>query len=273
MQRRIYIGIVVLLVVVIAYLANELMRQRSVVNDGKVWSSLYQQQAAEYRALCYQAYNIARERVDAAVKVHTDTPYAVITDIDETLLDNSRYDGLRALEDSDFRQSDWKSWTTKGIADTVPGAPAFFKYAASKGVAVFYITNRSLAERAGTLRNLLRYNLPDTANLVLQTDNNSSKEARRDIIMHGKHPYKVILLCGDNLPDFDKAYDNKPSLAQRKAATDKLMKLFGDRYIVIPNPEYNDWEGALYGFKYNTPDKEKDKIVVGMLNVDTAGRK
>src|ERR1700761_3200819 len=170
MLRRIYIGIVVILVLVIGYLANQLMHIRSVVNDGKVWSSLYQQQASEYRALCYQAYNIAKERVDEAVKVHTDTPYAVITDIDETLLDNSRYDGLRAAEDSDFRQSDWQSWTAKGLADTVPGAPAFFKYAASKGVAVFYITNRSSAERAGTLRNLLRYNLPDTGNLILQTD-------------------------------------------------------------------------------------------------------
>ncbi len=272
MQKRIYATVLVLLLVVIAWLANQLMHERSVVNDGKVWSSLYQQQAAEYRALCFQAYNIARERVDAAVKVHTDTPYAVITDIDETLLDNSHYDGLRALQDSDFRQSDWKGWTAKGMADTVPGAPAFFKYAAAKGVAVFYVTNRAAAERKGTLRNLLRYNLPDTGNLILQSDKNSSKEARRDVIMHGKHPYKVILLCGDNLPDFDKAYDNKPSLAQRKAATDRLEKLFGDRYIVIPNPEYNDWEGALYQYKYSLPEKEKDKVVEGLLNVDTTGR-
>lgn len=272
MQKRIYATVLVLLLVVIAYLANKLIHQRSVVNDGKVWSSLYQQQAAEYRALCFQAYNIAKERVDEAVKVHTDTPYAVITDIDETLLDNSHYDGLRALQDSDFSQHDWVGWTSKGVADTVPGAPAFFKYAASKGVAVFYITNRSAAERAGTLRNLVRYNLPDTANLILQTDKTSSKEARRDIIMHGKHPYKVILLCGDNLPDFDKAYDNKPSLTQRKAATDRLRKLFGDKYIIIPNPEYNDWEGALYQFKYGTPDKEKDKIVQKLLDVDTTGK-
>lgn len=272
MQKRIFATIVVALLLVIAFLASKLMAHRAIVNDGKVWASLYQQQAAEYRALCFQAYNIAKERVDEAVKVHTDTPYAVITDIDETLLDNSRYDGMRALQDSDFRQSDWKSWTNKGTADTVPGAPAFFKYAASKGVTVFYVTNRSQAERAGTLRNLARYNLPDTGNLILQTDKNSSKEARRDVIMHGKHPYKVILLCGDNLPDFDKAYDNKPSLAQRKAATDRLKKLFGDKYIIIPNPDYNDWEGAVYQYKYSLPDKEKDKMVEDLLNVDTAGK-
>ncbi len=134
------------------------------------------------------------------------------------------------------------------------------------------IVRRVLCERPCGDGNLLRYNLPDTGNLILQTDKNSSKEARRDVIMHGKHPYKVILLCGDNLPDFDKAYDNKPSLVQRKAVTDRLMKLFGDRYIVIPNPEYNDWEGALYQYKYSLPEKEKDKVVEGLLDVDTTGR-
>ena len=108
MQKRIYAAVLVLLILVIVFLANKLIHQRSLVNDGKVWASLYQQEAAEYRALCFQAYNVAKDRVDEAVKVHTDTPYAVITDIDETLLDNSRYDALRALEDSDFRNSDWK---------------------------------------------------------------------------------------------------------------------------------------------------------------------
>src|ERR1700742_3498280 len=124
-NRRVFAAIIVFFFLVIAFLANNIMRQRSLVNDVKVWPSLFQQQAAEYRALCFQAYNIARERVDEAVKVHTDTPYAVITDIDETLLDNSRYDGLRALQDSDFSTGDWKKWTAKGVADTVPGAPAF----------------------------------------------------------------------------------------------------------------------------------------------------
>src|SRR6202012_6287868 len=165
-----------------------------ITNAGKVWASLYQQRAAEYKALCFQAYNIAKERMDAAIKKHGKNPFAVVTDIDETLLDNSPYDAARAIKNLDYSNSTWKRWTAKSIADTVPGAPSFFKYAASKGVTVFYITNRSAAERAGTIRNLVRYNLPDTANLVLETDKNSSKEARRDVVMHGRHPYKVILL-------------------------------------------------------------------------------
>jgi 5'-nucleotidase (lipoprotein e(P4) family) len=51
---------------------------------------LYQQQAAEYRALCLQAYNIAKERVNQYKTVKTDKDsLAIITDLDETALDNS----------------------------------------------------------------------------------------------------------------------------------------------------------------------------------------
>src|ERR1700743_3577886 len=91
-------------------------------NDGKVWALLWQQQAAEYKALCFQAYNIARLRVDEAVKQTPVKPYAIVTDIDETLLDNSPYDAKRTINNQDFTSQTWKEWTTKGIADTVPGA-------------------------------------------------------------------------------------------------------------------------------------------------------
>ncbi|MEO8885635.1 MAG: 5'-nucleotidase, lipoprotein e(P4) family, partial [Mucilaginibacter sp.] len=172
----------------------------SITNSGKVWALLYQQQAAEYRALCFQAYNIAKLRLDEALKHPGKKPLAVITDIDETVLDNSPYDAARAINNLDFDITTWKQWTAKGIADTVPGAPSFFKYAAKKGVAVFYITNRDEDERAGTLKNLKLYNMPNTddAHLILKQET-SSKEARRQLVLK---KYNVVLLCGDNLPDF-----------------------------------------------------------------------
>jgi 5'-nucleotidase (lipoprotein e(P4) family) len=105
----------------------------SIANGGKVWSSLYQQRAAEYKALCFQAYNLARLRLDEALKHKGKKPLAVVTDIDETLLDNSPDDAVRAINNQEFDLKAWKQWTAKGIADTVPGAPSFFKYAASKG--------------------------------------------------------------------------------------------------------------------------------------------
>ena len=238
----------------------------SIANGGKVWGSLWQQRSAEYRALCFQAYNLAKLRLDEAIKQPGAKPFAVVTDIDETLLDNSPYDAMRAVNNLEFDSKTWKVWTAKAQADTVPGAPAFFKYAASKGVAVFYITNRDEDERAGTMKNLKLYNLPNTddAHLLLR-QTASSKEARRQDILK---THQIVLLCGDNLPDFDRLYDNHPTEQNRQAATDRLKKEFGDRYIVIPNLSYGDFEGAWFNFNYKLSRMQKDSIIKAKLKTD-----
>jgi 5'-nucleotidase (lipoprotein e(P4) family) len=238
----------------------------SITNDGKVWASLWQQRAAEYKALCFQAYNIAKLRVDEGIKKTGDKPWTIVTDIDETVLDNSPYDVHRALQNLDYSDATWKQWTDKAIADTVPGAPAFFKYAASKGITIFYVTNRNENERAATLKNLQLYNFPnaDDAHLLLKTGS-SSKEARRINVLK---THNILLLCGDNLPDFDLLYDNHPSEENRTATTQKLMKEFGDRYIVLPNASYGDFEGALFHFNYKLTQAQKDSVIKAKIKAD-----
>lgn len=238
----------------------------SIPNGGKTWASLYQQRAAEYKALCFQAYNIAKLRLDEALKHKGKKPLAVVTDIDETLLDNSPYDAARAISNLEFDLKGWKAWTAKGIADTVPGAPSFFKYAASKGVTVFYVTNRDEDERAGTTQNLKLYHLPyaDDAHILLRQGGISSKETRRQQILA---KYNIVLLCGDNLPDFDLLYDEKPPQDTRNAATEKLRKQFGNKYIVIPNPSYGDFENAFFENKKLTA-AQKDSVIRAIIKVD-----
>jgi 5'-nucleotidase (lipoprotein e(P4) family) len=238
----------------------------SITNDGKIWASLWQQRAAEYKALCFQAYNMAKLRVDEGIKNPGDKPLAIVTDIDETVLDNSSYDAHRALKNLDYSDATWKQWTDKAIADTVSGAPAFFKYAASKGIAIFYITNRNENERASTLKNLQLYSLPfaDDEHLLLKSTA-SSKEARRLKVLK-KH--NILLLCGDNLPDFDLLYDNHPTEDNRIATTQKLQKEFGSRYIVIPNPSYGDFEGALFQYNYKLNPAQKDSVIRAKIKAD-----
>jgi 5'-nucleotidase (lipoprotein e(P4) family) len=243
----------------IAINSSALAQKLSTANGGKVWSSLWQQRSAEYKALCFQAYNIARLRIADAVKHKGAKPLAVITDIDETLLDNSPEDARAAINNQEFDTKAWKKWTSQGIADTVPGAAAFFKYAAAKGVTVFYVTNRDEDERPGTLKNLQLYHLPnaDNAHLLLKTTS-SSKESRRQEILK---KYNVVLLCGDNLADFDVLYDNHPAEQNREAVTQKLMQQFGNKYIVLPNPSYGDWEGSLFKFNYKLTQAQKDSLI------------
>ncbi|MCC8424247.1 5'-nucleotidase, lipoprotein e(P4) family [Mucilaginibacter sp. UR6-11] len=246
--------------------AQDASKTLSIANGGKVWASLYQQRAAEYKALCFQAYNLAKLRLDAALKHKSKKPLAVITDIDETLLDNSPYDAIRAVNNLEFDLKAWKQWTAKGICDTVPGAPSFFKYAASKGVAVFYITNRDEDERPGTTKNLKLYNLPyaDDAHIILK-QTVSSKESRRQQVLA---KYNVVLLCGDNLPDFDALYDNKPTEESRRITTEKLKKQFGSKYIIIPNPAYGDFENALFKFNYKLTGAQKDSVIRSLIKLD-----
>ncbi|MBB6112193.1 5'-nucleotidase, lipoprotein e(P4) family [Mucilaginibacter lappiensis] len=238
----------------------------SITNDGKIWASLWQQRAAEYRALCFQAYNIAKQRVDEGVKKVSTKPLAIVTDIDETLLDNSPYDAAQGLKNQDYSDKTWKQWTDKAQADTVPGAPAFFKYAASKGITIYYITNRNENERGATLYNLQKYAMPNAndEHLFLKNGNSSKEERRQEVLK----THEILLLCGDNLPDFDMLYDNHPTEANRTAITQKLQKEFGSRYIVIPNPSYGDFEGALFQYNYKLSPAQKDSIIRAKVKAD-----
>ena len=214
---------------------------------GPLWGSLYQQSAAEYKALTLQAYNIAHERLDEYLQQSSDKPFAVITDIDETILDNSPNAVHDALNGRTYSDTSWMAWTKKGEADTVPGAPSFFKYAGSKGVTVFYISNRSVQELSQTIANLQKYNMPytDSAHLLLRTTT-SSKDARRAQVAAN---YNVVLYFGDNLGDYKGIFDRK-SVAGRDSLVHQYAANFGTRFIVLPNPVYGEWAGALYQYRY-----------------------
>jgi 5'-nucleotidase (lipoprotein e(P4) family) len=234
----------------------------SITIDGKLFAALYQQYASEYRALCYQAYNIARLRLDQQLQQSRTRPKAIITDVDETLLDNSANTVHQSLLGNDFNQASWYDWTSRSNADTVPGALNFLKYASSNGVSIYYITNRDEKERAATVQNLKKFNFPDADDIhLLPKQESSSKEIRRQQVMKD---YDVVLLLGDNLGDFSDLFD-KRSVEVRIDNTNKVATLFGNRFIVLPNPVYGDWETALYHYNYNYTSRQKDSVIRSLL--------
>lgn len=225
--------------------------------NGKVFTSLFQQRAAEYRALCLQGYNIARTRIDNYASTTT-LPKAIITDIDETVLDNSPYAIKQAYLGKEYDAVSWYDWTSKAADDTMPGAASFLAYVATKNIEVFYITNREEKERISTLKNLQQYNLPNADDAhFFPKQNTASKEERRKQILQ---THEVILLMGDNLADFNRLFDKKTE-PERKSATDLLASEFGVKYIVFPNANYGDWEGSLYKYDYKLLQAQKDSII------------
>ncbi|HEY8918520.1 MAG TPA: 5'-nucleotidase, lipoprotein e(P4) family [Chitinophaga sp.] len=229
---------------------------------GAAWAALWQQRSAEYKALCFQAYNTATQRLNEYVQQSTDKPFAIVTDIDETVLDNSPYTVHTALTGQVYSDKTWQEWTAKAACDTVPGALAFLKYAAAKGVRVFYITNRAENERAATLQNLQRWNFPDAddQHLLLKASS-SSKETRR---LQVAQTHNIIMLLGDNLGDFAALFE-KQSYAQRELNTENAAASFGSRFIVLPNPMYGDWLGTLINFQYQLSPQQQDSLLKSQL--------
>lgn len=225
------------------------------IPNGKLFTAIWMQRSAEYKALCEQAYNLAELRLNESLQKPSDKPLAVITDIDETALDNSPYAIHRALQGKDFDNTSWNEWVNRADADTIPGAPAFFKNAAAKGVTVFYVTNRNQEGREATIRNLLKFGFPnaDEEHLLTMTTTSGKEPRRSDIAQK----FNIALLVGDNLGDFSVLFDKNPD-EERTANVLKNKDEFGKKFIVIPNPNYGDWEGAFYKYNYSLTPAQKD---------------
>jgi acid phosphatase len=223
----------------------------------KLIPTLWVQTSVEYAASAQQAYRLARLNLDLALRDrrwsaaleqqpgYGKLPPAVILDIDETVLDNSPNQAEQVRGRAGFTPASWDQWVFQARAQAIPGAAEFCQYAASRKVAVFYISNRDARHREATAKNLTAagFPLPDASRLMLRGEKPewaSEKSTRRADIARR---HRVLLLIGDDFGDFAAGVrttvENRRELAARHAAR------WGREWIVIPNPGYGSWEGAL----------------------------
>ena len=206
------------------------------------------QHSAEYSALCYQAFNAAQHQLDGyLVNPGNDKrPMAIITDVDETVLDYSFFEAQLIKDKKVYNDSLWKQWTQQASCTSIPGSLEFLRYAKQKSVTIFYVSNRKTTEIPATLKNLVALNFPDSdPTHLLFKENDSSKEARRKLIFQ---KYNVVMLIGDNLSDFSSAFEGKGN-QERKDEAIRIKELWGQKFIILPNPVYGDWEGVLLNKK------------------------
>ncbi len=261
MQNAIFRIIFLTTFVIFFYSCNDPYEKSGIpVREYSIQSVLWQQHSAEYRALTYQTFYLARLRLEEILAQRTDKEKkpVVVTDIDETVLDNSPFNGKLIELDSAFSKHRWLDWGGLAIADTIPGALDFFTFAAEKGVEVFYISNRYPEQKQRTIDNLKKYGFPfaDDAHLLLK-DTSGGKEARRLVVAER---YAIILLLGDNLSDFSALFDQQGT-ARRNMLVDSLKQMFGTRFIVFPNPMYGDWESyGIYEGQYDWTPVQLDSI-------------
>jgi len=234
-------------------------------------ATLWMQKAAEYRALAYQAFNLARWQLDAdldkknvkkLLKTERNRPRAIIVDIDETVLDNSPSQGAGIRNRQAFDLNRWYAWGEMRKAKAIPGSVEFLNYAVARGVKIIYVSNRDEVQKQATIDNLKAVGFTDISaeNVLLrQTDANgrgvSTKTPRRDSVAQR---YRVVLVMGDNLDDFADVFEGK-GVADRFAETDKKRSDWGRRWIVLPNAMYGTWENAIYNYERLTDTQKTEK--------------
>ena len=215
--------------------------QSQSTREYQVGAYLWQQTSGEYQALCYQAYNLARLKLDRDLEDKHNKKRAVVFDIDETVFDNSFSGAQDIVKNIPWRAGSFDEWAARKEAHAIPGAKEFIEYAVANRVEVFYVSNRNVEQINDTLENFKRLNIPAKKENFYFMTTEWSKESRRKEI---QKKYEIVLLFGDNLHDFDKAWDSKSS-GERKKIVDERRQEFGDRFIIFPNPLYGDWENSL----------------------------
>ncbi len=228
------------------------------LNEQLVMATLWIQTSAEFRALCYQSFNLARMNLDLFLGSYAGSkPVAVIVDADETVIDNSAYEAFLIGNDFGYSSKTWTPWMAAARATLIPGALAFLNYAKAKNVEIFYVTNRKMVGYEGTEKNLRALGFPyvDKKHLLLRTKS-SDKQPRRGMVAKD---YEIAFLMGDNLNDFLSVFSKK-SIADRFAEVDKIKEIWGKKFIMLPNPTYGDWEGAIYKGNWGASAAEKNKM-------------
>ena len=223
--------------------------QRSSLRNPLLWAVAWKQTAAEYAALCYQAYNLARLQLDLALSKQSagDKPLAIITDMDDTILHANDYWARLVREDRDFfDDAIWDEWIPQNRVTPTPGALEFCNYCDERDVAVFYVTNREQGENTrdyalGHLRHL-GFPLPDTDRLIVFRDT-SDKSSARDAV---RRRFNVPFLLGDNLNDYKRDY-YVADPDERWALMDRDRADYGHLFILLPNPTDGHWVRAIFG--------------------------
>jgi 5'-nucleotidase (lipoprotein e(P4) family) len=185
--------------------------------------------SAELKAIFEQTFELAGRELRVRSGGRAPGTWAVILDVDETLLDNSGY----VVEFGRYTARTWDTWTARQSAPALPGAVRFTGLVRELGGLVVLVTNREQKACGDTEQNLSRVGI--TYDRILCMTDTSDKNPRFAAVQAGAdggRPLEVLMWLGDNIEDF-------PGMSQERHEGGE----FGLRYFVLPNPSYGSWEG------------------------------
>jgi acid phosphatase len=240
---------------------------------------LWDQTSVEFKAVTTGEYALAKMRLDQALADKTWTaaeeqtgdfsslPPAVILDVDDTVVNTSAYQAWTVVKGTTYSGKTWGPYVAAEQDVAIPGALDFTKYAAGKGVTVFYVTNRTADQEAPTKEEMTKMGFPDGGSVDTylmskeQPDWTSAKGTRRAFIAKN---YRVLLLLGDNMGDFTDKYTG--SVADRDTVYQAEIAHWGHDWIALPNPTYGSFQSAPFLTDYSKSADEQRKEIEDALH-------
>ena len=192
----------------------------------------------EYKALCHQIYNQALTNIQAKINHNNyslnipNHNYAVIMDLDETVLDNSDYQVDILYKNQTFSIESWSLWVKEEKAGLVPGAFNYITFLRDNNIQIIFISNRMNERLESTKNNMRKLGIyADEDIYLLRKNKQDKKTVRRNEIdkltgrMSTYDSFTIIQYLGDAMGDFESNKSDR----------------FGADQFIFPNPMYGKW--------------------------------
>ena len=186
----------------------------------------------EYKAVCLQTYANAWEKVAAAAKKQKG-PWAIVMDVDETVLNNMQYQVELNAKGESHSQEAWEKWVKRKESPPVPGVKAFIrKLRKVPGGRIIFLSNRYAHNTELTRQNLGAHGMVEKVDVFLFRKVRADKKSiRRQEVFDGSGrmgvygKLKVLAWFGDSAHDFPEGDGLK----------------WGREKFMLPNPVYGTW--------------------------------
>ncbi len=188
--------------------------------------------SSEYHILCEQIYENAWNSLSENLKT-AKSQSVIIMDLDETVLDNSKYQIDLTEKGESYNPESWSIWVNQKEADLVPGAKKFIDRVRTTNVRIVFLSNRMAKNELPTIANMEALSIYEKDDIfMLRLDRPDKKHIRRAEVLTGTGrmeeigAMKVLAYFGDARHDFPDPDD---------------YYIFGKNMFMFANPMYGKW--------------------------------
>jgi 5'-nucleotidase (lipoprotein e(P4) family) len=192
----------------------------------------------EYKAICHQVYSNALGEINNKLHYNRSSlnipnhNFAVVMDLDETVLDNSDYQVDILSKNQTFSIESWSLWVKEEKASLVPGAFNYITFLRDNNIQIIFISNRMNERLESTKNNMRKLGIyADEDIYLLRKNKQDKKTVRRNEIdkltgrMSTYDSFTIIQYLGDAMGDFEYNESDR----------------FGADQFIFPNPMYGKW--------------------------------